>query len=318
MKAPSILVITPIEHISGVREILENVGSISYHPDPTQEQVMQLVQEHDAIFVNPNKSKVYLSDELMSLGPKLKVICTASTGTVHIDIDSAKRRGIKVISLTEEREVINQISSTAEHALALMLSALRRVAWSAESVSRGEWDYEPFIGRQLSALTVGVLGYGRLGTLFSRYVKAFGGTVLVHDPYKTIDDSDLEQVALERLRSESDVISLHVHVTPETREMINGEFLRAVKSNLLLVNTSRGEICDERALIAFLKNNPHAAYATDVLANESLGPKASALWSYSIESPRQVLITPHIAGMTKEGQEIAYGHAARLLANELA
>jgi phosphoglycerate dehydrogenase-like enzyme len=309
---PKILIITPVHHISGVIQTLRDIGEINCMEDPTSEAVRDCISDYDAIFTNPNKSNVFLGKEIIDRGKRLKVICTASTGTNHIDKQYAADKNIKVLSLTEEREVINKISSTAEHAFALMLTSLRHIPQAYDSVKRGEWDYEPFIGRQLDQLTVGVVGYGRLGSLFANYSQAFGSTVLVYDPHKDVNDGGINQVGLEELLTKSDVISLHIHVTGETKGMVNEAWLSRMKRDVLLVNTSRGDICNEEDIISFLCDNPGAIYATDVLADEVLHKNTNSLREFAGQSD-QILITPHIGGMTREGQMIAYNHAACLL-----
>ena len=311
---PEILVITPIKHIPGVIEILNSVGNITFIDDPSLDDVIKIISNFDAIFTNPNKSKVFIGKELIDAGTKLSVICTASTGTNHIDKKYCKVKNIKVISLTEERKIINKISSTAEHAFALMLSSLRKIPQSFDSVKSFNWDYEPFIGRQLDHLTIGVIGYGRLGTYFSRYARAFGCTILVNDPYKKIEEEgEIKQVDIDNLLSESDVISIHVHVTNETIGMIDENHFMKMKSNVLIINTARGDIVNENDLIKFLSVNENARYATDVLANEVIDNKIdNKIINYAKKS-NQILITSHVAGMTVEGQSIAFNHAAKLL-----
>lgn len=165
----------------------------------------------------------------------------------------------------------------------------------------------------MNCLTIGVIGYGRLGSMYAGYCKAFGSRVLVFDPYKTVDKEDLEQVSdLKELLVSSDVVALHVHVNDETQGMINAECLSQMRDDVLLVNTSRGDIVNEDDLVAFLSKNPQARVATDVLADEVRKRLASPLLRYAAESD-QVTITPHIGGMTREAQEIAYGHAAQRL-----
>ena len=315
-KSINILVITPVKHIKGVCEILEVSGDVTYLDDPSMSEVKELVGEADAIFTNPNKSNIYIGDEIFKVAKKLSFIATASTGTVHIDIPEAKRRGIKVISLTEERATIDKISSTAEHAFALTLTALRNIPASIESVREGEWDYEKFIGRQMDHLTVGIVGFGRLGGYYAKYARAFGARILVYDPHREIVADGVEQTDLEALLVNSDVVTLHVHVSDETRHMINEKTLSKMKSDVLLVNTSRGEICNEPDLINFLFNNPHAKYATDVLAEETTHKATNPLLQATLSS-KQLIITPHIGGMTVEGQEISYTRAAQLLREQL-
>jgi phosphoglycerate dehydrogenase-like enzyme len=308
-----ILVITPVRHIKGVPEALESTGEITYMDDPSSDEVISIISGYDAIFTNPNKSKVFIGKEILDVAKKLKVICTASTGTNHIDKSYAAKLDLPILALTEEREVINRISSTAELAFSLTLASLRHVVNSHKAVLGGEWNYEKYIGRQMNCLTIGSIGYGRLGSMYSRYSKAFDSRVLVYDPYKEADDQGIEQVDnLEYLLQESDVIAINVHVTEETIDMINKSCFDLMKKDVVLVNTSRGDIVNEPDLVSFLQTNPNARIATDVLADEIRNRTESPLLKYALES-EQVIITPHIGGMCREAQEIAYGHAAQRL-----
>jgi D-3-phosphoglycerate dehydrogenase len=313
--SPRILVITPVRHIKGVPEILDSIGDVTYLDDPTPDQVISKIGDYDAIYTNPNKSKVYIGESVLDAASRLKVICTASTGTNHIDKAYAALKNLPILSLTEEREVINRISSTAELAFALTLAGLRHVVKGHNAVLQGEWDYTKYIGRQMNCLSVGVIGYGRLGGMYSKYCHAFGSKVLIFDPYKTVDNQEYEQVEnINDLLLASDVIAIHVHVTQETSGMINADLLSRMKSDVLIVNTSRGDIVAEEDLVDFLRANPAARVATDVLADEVRNRLASPLLRYA-KCSDQVTITPHIGGMSREAQEIAYGHAATRLRN---
>lgn len=312
---PKILVITPVRHITGIATMLESIGEVTYLDDPSPSEVIAVIGAYDAIYTNPNKSKVFIGKELIDAGSKLKVICTASTGTNHIDKTYVAEKGLPILALTEEREVINRISSTAELAFALTMTGLRHVVRSHNAVLTGEWDYTRYIGRQMNGLTIGVIGYGRLGTMYSGYCQAFDSRILVYDPYKKVDRMGLVQVQdLSELLRASDVIAIHVHVTDETLGMMNAECFAQMKDDVLLVNTSRGDIVNEPDLVAFLRAKPEARVATDVLADEIRNRLASPLLKYAQQS-EQVIITPHIGGMSKEAQEIAYGHAAKRLQN---
>ncbi len=308
-----ILVITPVRHIIGVPEVLESSGEVTYMDDPISEEVISVIGNYDAIFTNPNKSKVFIGKDVLDAAKKLKVICTASTGTNHIDKEYVEELGIPILSLTEERDVINRISSTAELAFSLTLASLRHVVKSHNAVLEGEWDYEKYIGRQMNCLTIGSIGYGRLGGMYAKYCKAFDSRVLVYDPYKEVEDKGIEQVDnLDYLLQESDVIAIHVHVTEETIGMIDKACFDIMKQDVVLVNTARGDIVNELDSVSFLQSNPNARIATDVLANEIRNRENSPLLKYALES-EQVIITPHIGGMCREAQEIAYGHAAKRL-----
>lgn len=310
---PRILVITPVHHISGVTSILEKAGRAAYLDDPTPRDVVRVIGNYHAVFTNPNKSRVFLGKEVIDVASQLRVICTASTGTTHIDKRYAAGKRIAVLSLTRDMSVIRKISSTAELAFGLTLAALRHIPAALDSVKKREWDYIRFVGRQLDHLTVGVVGYGRLGTLYARYAHAFGARVLIYDPYVQVRRKSLRQVPrIDMLIRQSDVIAFHVHVTPETEGVVNKGWFSKMKPTVVLVNTSRGEIINEQDLVVFLKKNPRAYIAADVVSGEVSQRERSPLWRYA-QTASNVILTPHIGGMTVEGQQIAYNHAARKL-----
>ena len=248
-----ILVITPVKHIFGVTEKLESIGDITYFDDPSEKEVLSTIGDYDAIFTNPNKSRVFIGKELINASKKLKVVCTASTGTTHLDKKYLNEKNISILCLKEERKVINKISSTAEHAFALTITSIRNIYHGYNDVLNGRWNYEKFIGRQFDGLTIGIVGYGRLGSLYAKYCLAFGAKVIVYDPYKKVKKQNIIQLdQIEFLLNKSDVISFHIHVTNETKQMINKALFNHMKPNVLLINTSRGEIIDEEDLLKFL------------------------------------------------------------------
>ena len=305
-----ILCITPIDHIPGVKELLSSLGELIINPDPSNEDINNMEKDFDIIFTNPNKSKIFIGRELFSDWNNLICVCTASTGTVHVDKDFLKERGIELISLTKEYDVINTISSTAELAFTLMMASLRKILPANKSVQEEVWDYESFVGRQMDKLNIGIFGYGRLGSMFAKYSEVFGSKIFIYDPYKDIPDNFIKLKDKTDQLNKIDVISIHMHVNDET----NKEFFQKLKPSVLIINTSRGELVNENELIEFLIENPLAHIASDVLSGEIFGFKKSKLYQYSKESS-QVLLTPHIGGMTIDAQEIAYSHAANLLIN---
>lgn len=308
-----ILVITPVLHINGIAEILNNIGEVTYLDDPSPQEVAKIIDGYDALFTNPNKSKVFIGRELLTKATRLKVVCTASTGTNHIDKTFLKSTNIELISLTKEIETIRRISSTAELALALTMGCLRNVHTAYSSVLGGDWDYTQFIGRQINCLTVGVIGFGRLGEIYAKFCYDLGAEVIIYDPYKTIIPEHYEQAdSIEYLAEMSDVISLHIHVNEETTNLINKRLLSHMKDDVIIINTSRGEVVNENDLVVFLKMNPKAKVGTDVLSDEIRNRSQSPLL-VSAHQNSNILITPHIGGMTREAQEIAYGRAAKLL-----
>ena len=140
MTCRKILVITPVCHIDGVVNILESIGDVTYMDDPSPSDVLACISQYDALYTNHNKSCVYIGNDLISHATNLKVICTASTGLNHIDLESANKRNIQIISLTEERDVIKKISSTAELAFTLTMASLRNIVNANNSVLNDELE----------------------------------------------------------------------------------------------------------------------------------------------------------------------------------
>ena len=302
----SILIITPVKHIENLKKKFNFFNKIKIIENPTYNQVFREIDKFEVLFTNPNMSKVYIDEKLLKKGENLKCVVTASTGTNHIDMDSLKKFKIKLISLTRDFRIINKISSTAEHALALTLSQVRNIISSNNSVMKGQWNYLNFIGRQFTDLKIGIIGYGRLGKKYARYISSLRSKVLVYDPFVKVSNLRFKQVNhLNEIFKNCDIISIHVHVTKKTTNLVNSNLLKIAKKNLILINTSRGEVINEKDLVNFLKNNDQSKYATDVLSNELKDKKNNPIFKYSKKS-KQILITPHIAGMTIEAQFIAY------------
>jgi D-3-phosphoglycerate dehydrogenase len=307
------LVITPIDHIKNVKEKIKSYSKITILNDPSYTEVLREISKYDALFTNPNKSKVFIDKKLITKAKNLKCITTASTGTNHIDIEFLKKKKIKLISLTQEYPTIKKITSTAEHALALTLAQTRNVIEAANSVKKNEWNYLNFIGRQISNLNVGVIGYGRLGKYYTKYCVALKSKVFIYDPYKEAKNKNIKQVKnVKEIFKKCDIISLHIHANSKNKNLINHSLLKFAKKELLLINTSRGEIVNEKDLLFFLKKNSKAKYATDVISNEIDGKKKNKLINM-YKKNSQILITPHIGGMTHEAQEIAYNRVAKLM-----
>ena len=312
-----LLVMTPISHINGLEKLLKKYFKLDKIENPSKSQIFKIIHNYEIIFTNPNMSKIFLSKKMLQKAKKLKIICTASTGTNHIDIDFSKKKKIKILSLRSNKKIINKISSTAEHALTLIMSKMRNVFEAATSVKKGNWDYRPFIGRQMNYLNVGIIGYGRLGKMLIKYLSPLVKKIYIYEKNIQIQNLNkkISQVSLKKLLTISDVISLHIHADKKNVNFINKKKLRLVKKNVLIVNTSRGEIIDELDLVNFLKKNKNARYSTDVLKGEVLNKSESKILKYSKFSS-QVLITPHIGGMTKDAQELAYiGIAKKLISN---
>ena len=169
------------------------------------------------------------------------------------------------------------------------------------------------MGRQVKGLKVGIVGYGRLGKMMYDFCKAFGADVMIYDPYVRDQLSDRFLLnnwcnSLEQLFEFSDVVSLHVHVTDETKYMINKDLFGSIKKDCYIINTSRGEIVNELDIAVGLKTNIITGYATDVIENEFDDLTKSPIID-AMNTGENIIITPHVGGMTIEGQTKAYKHS---------
>lgn len=314
-----VLVTASLDGLSDVLATLERIGSVDYRPTTEPGELPKLIHQYDALFVS---TQLMLDAKALRrpAGSRLKVVCTASTGRDHIDLQAAEHEGIAVLSITTEFNVLKTIASTAEQAFALMLACARRIPSAFDSVKRGAWDYRPFIGVELRDKTAGIVGFGRLGTIFSKFCQAFGMRVLAYDPHVVIHDPAVIQVPeLGELLRESDFVSLHVHLSPETRHLIGREQLSAMKPAAYLINTARGGVVDQDALVEALEQGTIAGAGLDVVDGEIEGKRSTAadasrrrLIEYA-KTHDNLIITPHLGGMTDGGRRKGFGRAAQKL-----
>ena len=303
-----IAVITPRSHLKGIVELLLTKGRVLLYEESTKEEVREilLTTKADIILCNPNQQTYKIDKELLE-GTNVKLINTCSTGMNHIDVDYCKKNNIKIYSLTRDMDLINNLPSTSELAFGLMLSLLRQIPQGQKHVSEYGWDYTQFVGRQIKDLKIGIVGYGRLGKMMEGYCKAFGAKTFIYDPYVNIFQTPLEQIF-----QECDVISLHVHVTDETKYMINKDLFDYIKKDCYIINTSRGEIVNENDIVEGLESGIITGYGTDVIENEFDDLTKSPIIK-AMNFGENIIITPHVGGMTIEGQTKAYTWAINKL-----
>jgi D-3-phosphoglycerate dehydrogenase len=243
--------------------------------------------------------------EVMEAAPNLRMIATPTTGLNHIDLGEAERRGIHVISLQGAADFLQSVYATAEHTVALILGLMRHLPGAHEHVISGHWNRDLFIGNELHGKTAGVIGYGRLGKIVARYLRSFGMRVLATDVRTTEDDehSDVAIVSLHHLLRTSDVVTVHVPLSDRTRGFVGSREFACMKPGSWFINTARGELVDERALLDALQKGHLGGAALDVLCDEySSSLSDTSLVRYA-QQHRNLLITPHIGGCTKESRE---------------
>lgn len=283
------------------RELLAG-HDVVYHT-PLQSELSGALLDCDAVICGLG---LRFDAGALAVAEKLKVIATATTGVDHIDLKFAASRGIEIISLKDDRAFLDSITGTAELAIGLMIDLMRFTPFAFEDVRAGRWQRENFRGRTLFGKTLGVVGAGRLGAMVMRYGSVFGMNIVFTDPtVDAVSGVDSRRVSLRELLRTSDVVSLHTHLTEETRSLINADALAQMKKDANLVNTARGGIVDEVAVLAALQTGQIAGYATDVLSDETQresGVASHPLVRYS-RSHRNCIVVPHIGGMTVESRE---------------
>lgn len=260
------------------------------------------VRDADVLWV---RLRHRIDREVFDAAPNLTAVVTNTTGLNHIDLEEAQRRFIRVISLRGEADFLKEIRATAELTVGIALALLRRIPDAHAHVLAGGWDRDVFKGNELHGKTAGIVGYGRLGRIVARYLGALGVEVLATDPCSAPEDADqgVLLVPLDQLLASSDIVSLHVVLDATTTGIIGRQQFARMKPRAWFINTARGELVDEAALIDALRSGRLAGAALDVLSGERpYGMSTHPLVRYAREH-QNVLITPHIGGNTFESCE---------------
>jgi len=256
------------------------------------DQLLSEVGNSDAMLV---RSATKVTKEVIAAAKKLRFIGRAGVGLDNIDMDAAKAKGVEVVNSPEASSI-----SVAEHAITLMLAYSKLIAKADKGMKAGNWEKKKLKGEEVYEKTLGIVGLGRIGREVSARAKAFGMKILAYDPVVKKEDAakrGVGLVSLEDLLKNSDYVTLHVPDMESTRKMVNTERLSMMKKTAILINTARGSVVDEKALIKALQEGTIRGAALDVYEKEPLD-KNSPLTILS-----NVLLTPHIAANTKECQQ---------------
>ena len=255
-----------------------------------RDDLKELLAKAEALVV---RNRTLVNEELFAAAPNLKVVGRAGVGLDNIDIEAANRHGVVVCAALG----INAVA-VGELTLGLTLALLRKVNELDASTRNGEWNRKA--GVEISGKIWGMLGFGATARALAKLLKGFGVTILAYDPFARVDETFAREtntslIALDDVISKSDIISLHMPATPETTKIINSARLSVMRPHAVIVNVGRGELIDEEALERALSAKVIAGAALDV--RESEPPKDSRFTDLA-----NVILTPHIAGITKESQ----------------
>lgn len=277
--------------------ISEGLKGLDVHYDPKlvdkPEELLRLARNCRALIV---RNRTQVRGALLEGCANLKVVGRLGVGLDNIDMDACKARGVQVFPATGANDL-----SVAEYVITAALVLLRRAWFATDRVAAGEWPRNDLMGREMFEKTLGLVGFGAIARETARRAKAMGMDVIAHDPYVPSAapvwmQEGVRAVSLEGLIAASDVVSLHVPLTDETRNLIDHDALAKMKPDAILINAARGGIVDETALVAALRTRRLGGAALDVFDKEPLKGADAALFA----ACPNLILTPHIAGVTEE------------------
>ena len=286
---PRVLIADPIadEGITLLREGADVDVRTGLSPD----ELREALAGYEGLVV---RSEAKVTADALSNAGRLQVIARAGTGVDNVDLEAATERGIVVVNAPRGNTI-----AAAEHAFALLMSLSRHIPRADRSLRGGEWKRREFMGAELRGHTLGLVGFGPIGSEMARRALAFEMNVIAHDPFVPVERVralGADPVELDQLYAESDFISVHTPLTATTRGMIGREQFAAMRDGVRLVNAARGGIIDEADLLAAVRSGKVAGAALDVFTSEPPG-------EHPLFEEERIIVTPHLAGSTVEAQE---------------
>jgi D-3-phosphoglycerate dehydrogenase / 2-oxoglutarate reductase len=298
-----ILITTPLHFIDRVKKEFLKFGSCTFRDGATVHELKKMIKNVEIWVTSPSPNYL-INYEILKNAKKLRYIISPSTGSNHISKADCKKLKIRILTLRDTKMVKN-ISASSEYTFALMLSLVRNISKASQITKSGHWrDMEDNLrGSELQNKNVGIIGFGRIGSNLSRYCKAFKMNIFAFDPYKKINLKYVNQrKSIKEILRCSDILFICVHLDKKTNKMVNETWFNNMKKNLIFINTSRGEIINEKSLLKALKNKKISGAALDVLSDEkNILNKKNPLVEYS-KYNENLLITPHIAGLTFDSE----------------
>lgn len=280
-------------------EKLQKAGfHCDYKPYKSVNELIKIIKNYQGLVI---RSKYKIDENFINSGKNLKFIARAGSGMENIDTKYAETQNILCINSPEGNR-----DSVAEHALGMLLNLLNKINIAGNKVKSGIWDRKNNIGNELDGKTIGIIGYGNTGKAFAKRLKSFNVNVIAYDKYKkNYSDNYAKEENMNTIFKQTDILSLHIPLTSETNYMINNEFINKLKKPVYLINTSRGKVVKTVDLVKNIKSGKIKGACLDVLEYEKtsfeniLTTSESEIFNFIVEA-ENVIITPHIAGSTKE------------------
>ncbi|RDI29215.1 D-3-phosphoglycerate dehydrogenase [Pseudacidovorax intermedius] len=283
----STVLVTAADLAPQALDLLKNLEVVYAGKTPTEEDLVALCKRHDPVAIIVRYGKV--TAEMMDAAPSLKVISKHGSGTDTIDKVAAKARGIEVVAA-----VGANAAAVAEQALALMLACAKSVVSLDARMHAGHWDKATHKSLELGGRTVGLVGLGAIGQRFARMADGIGMRVIGFDPFAKNLPDYIQTADLATIWREADVISLHCPLTDENRGMLNADTLAQCKRGVIVVNTARGGLIDEAALLAAVRSGQVASAGLDSFAVEPMTA------GHPFQGQERIVLSPHIGGVTSD------------------
>ena len=275
--------ITVLEQAAGIEVVNK--------PDCAPDELLELIQDADGLIIRSNTK---VTAEVFAVAKNLRIVGRAGIGVDNIDIPAATKSGVVVVNTPEGNNI-----TTAEHAIALIVSLARHIPQATASMKKGLWEKKKFQGMELYNRTLGVLGAGNIGRFVVSRAKGLGMKVIVHDPYLTAEAAarlEVERVELDEMMSRAEVVTVHVPKTKDTTGILGRAQFAIAKPGLIVINAARGGIVDEEALFEALESGQVGAAGLDVFVEEP--PPAD----HPLVNHPNVICTPHLGASTEQAQ----------------
>ncbi len=282
-------------HPSIIHMLASEGWDYTYLPKLKRDEILNQIAGFEGLFI---RSKTYIDAEFLDHAPQLRFIARAGAGLDLIDIDEVNQRDIRLFHAGEGNR-----DAVAEHAVGMLLALFNNIVRADREVRKGTWEREGNRGIELMNKTVGLIGYGNNGSATARRLRSFDCRILAYDRYKSgFSDAYVTESTLEQVMEESDILSLHVPLTAETKGWIDGLFIEQMGRPFFLVNVARGEIVSLDAVVHGLKSGKIRGACLDVLENEKLSaltPSQQEAFDF-LRASDKVVLTPHVAGWSQE------------------
>lgn len=303
----------PAEGCEAASAVLSGLVEVRRVEPATGEMLMQNLGQ--CVGVLDASMRVALDARIFEAATALRVVSCATTGSSHIDLEAARAKGVPVHTLREDGPLLRDITPAAELSWALLMACARNLTGAAKHVRDGRWERELFPGRMLKGKQLGLVGCGRIGGWMARYARAFGMDVVGSDPFVATMPEGIRAAPLDEIFATSDFVSLHLHLSPETKGIVTRALLESAKPGLILINTSRGGLVDEAALVAGLQSGRIGAAGLDVIDGEPDIAQHPLVRYARLHD--NLVITPHCGGYSPDAVRLVCRRAAEKIVTYL-